>query len=130
MQRAELRSQQRGLSLCLRHADTGPEATVDAAAPVIAITEPAAFRMNQWIETERQPEGGRGDAGTDEVVRRNAGDGKGRAVEANALAQHRRIAGKSSLPEILTDDNRGRGRELWTADRFESAAALRRNAED
>ena len=41
--------------------------------------------MNQRIDTERQPDVGRGDARADEVVRRDPDDGDGDAIEANVL---------------------------------------------
>src|ERR1700730_10630437 len=79
--------------------------------------------MHQRLETERQPEVRRGHAGSDEGVRRDADDGEGGAIEADGLAQHGGLTGKPSLPVILTDENRGRGRELRTAYGFEGAAA-------
>src|SRR6267142_4460821 len=85
--------------------------------------------MYQGFEAERQPEVGHGRTGADEVVRRDADDGQGGAIETDGLAQHGGIAAKSSLPVIFTDENRRRGRELRKAYGFESAAAQGRDPE-
>jgi hypothetical protein len=105
VQSAQLGGQQRCFRLRLGHANALSEPAKDTATQVFAITQPVTFGMNEWIETERQPEIGRGHAGTDKVVRCNSDDCKGGAIEADALAQHGGITGKPSLLVILADEN-------------------------
>ena len=123
VQSAQLGGKQGCFRPRLGHADAWSEPAKDTATQVFAMTQPVTLGMNERIETEGQPEIGRGHAGTDKVVRCNSDDCKGGAIEADALAQHGGIAGKPSLPVILADENRRRGRELRKTYGFESATA-------
>ena len=123
VQGAEVVGEERHLSLCLTDGDTGREPSKEPAPLVFAIVEPVSVGVNQRHKAEGKPEIRRGYAGAHEVVRRDADDSEGEAIESHDLAEHGWISGESLLPVAFADEHGGRCSEFRRAHRIEGAAA-------